>query len=63
MDRLCFVCEDGSMFGEEYTLVAVSDYLLSKHKGNSVSNMSSTRALKDVTLKNGENIFHAQWAK
>lgn len=57
VDRLCFVCEDGSMFGEEYTLVAVSDYLLSKHKGNSVSNMSSTRALKDVTLKNGGEYF------
>lgn len=53
VDRLCFVCEDGSMFGEEYTLVAVADYVLSKRKGNTVSNMSSTQALKDVTLKNG----------
>ncbi|MBV8252880.1 MAG: phosphoglucosamine mutase [Chitinophaga sp.] len=53
VDRLCFVCEDGSMFGEEYTLVAVSDYVLSKRKGNTVSNLSSTRALKDVTLKHG----------
>ncbi|HAO47034.1 MAG TPA: phosphoglucosamine mutase [Ferruginibacter sp.] len=53
VDRLCFVCEDGSMFGEEYTLVAVADYVLSKRKGNTVSNMSSTRALKDVTLKHG----------
>jgi len=53
VDRLCFVCEDGSMFGEEYTLVAVADYMLSKRKGNSVSNMSSTRALKDVTIKHG----------
>jgi phosphomannomutase len=53
VDRLCFVCEDGSMFGEEYTLVAVSDYVLSKRKGNTVSNMSSTRALKDITLKHG----------
>jgi phosphomannomutase len=53
VDRLCFVCEDGSMFGEEYTLVAVSDFILSKRPGNTVSNLSSTRALRDVTLKNG----------
>ena len=53
VDRLCFVCEDGSMFGEEYTLVAVADYVLSKQKGNTVSNMSSTRALKDITIKHG----------
>jgi len=53
VDRLCFVCEDGSMFGEEYTLVAVADYVLSKRKGNTVSNLSSTRALKDITLKHG----------
>lgn len=51
VDRLCFVCEDGTMFGEEYTLVAVADYVLGKNPGNSVSNMSSTRALKDITLK------------
>lgn len=57
VDRLCFVCEDGSMFGEEYTLVAVADYVLSKRKGNTVSNMSSTKALKDVTLKNGGEYF------
>lgn len=57
VDRLCFVCEDGSMFGEEYTLVAVADYMLSKKKGNTVSNMSSTRALKDVTLKYGGEYF------
>jgi len=57
VDRLCFVCEDGSMFGEEYTLVAVADYMLSKQKGNTVSNMSSTRALKDVTLKYGGEYF------
>ncbi|MGF2412271.1 phosphoglucosamine mutase [Ferruginibacter sp.] len=57
VDRLCFVCEDGSMFGEEYTLVAVSDYVLSKRQGNTVSNMSSTRALKDVTVKNGGEYF------
>jgi phosphomannomutase len=57
VDRLCFVCEDGSMFGEEYTLVAVADYMLGLQKGNSVSNMSSTRALKDVTVKHGGNYF------
>jgi phosphomannomutase len=57
VDRLCFVCEDGSMFGEEYTLVAVADYVLSKRKGNTVSNMSSTRALRDVTEKNGGEYF------
>ena len=57
VDRLCFVCEDGTMFGEEYTLVAVADYVLSKRKGNTVSNMSSTRALKDVTLKHGGEYF------
>ncbi|MVN20460.1 phosphoglucosamine mutase [Mucilaginibacter arboris] len=49
VDRLCFVCEDGSMFGEEYTLVAVADYVLRFTPGNTVSNMSSTRALRDVT--------------
>ncbi|RFM29120.1 phosphoglucosamine mutase [Deminuibacter soli] len=53
VDRLCFVCEDGSLFGEEYTLVAVADYVLQHRKGNTVSNMSSTRALKDVTTKHG----------
>jgi phosphomannomutase len=53
VDRLCFVCEDGSMFGEEYTLVAVADYVLSKRLGNTVSNMSSTKALKEVTHKHG----------
>ncbi|HEV7333713.1 MAG TPA: phosphoglucosamine mutase [Flavisolibacter sp.] len=53
VDRLCFVCEDGSMFGEEYTLVAVADYVLSKRKGNTVSNMSSTKALKEITQKSG----------
>ena len=57
VDRLCFVCEDGSMFGEEYTLVAVADYVLSLRKGNTVSNMSSTRALKDVTIKHGGEYF------
>ncbi len=54
VDRLCFVCEDGSLFGEEYTLVAVADYILKNKKGgNTVSNMSSTRALRDVTEKHG----------
>ncbi|MDI1355874.1 MAG: phosphoglucosamine mutase [bacterium] len=54
VDRLAFVCEDGEMFGEEYTLVAVADYVLkSKKKGNTVSNLSSTRALRDVTELNG----------
>mgnify|MGYP003575208512 CR=1 FL=1 len=53
VDRLCFVCEDGSMFGEEYTLVAVADYILKHTPGNTVSNLSSTRALRDVTEKSG----------
>jgi phosphomannomutase len=57
VDRLCFVCEDGSMFGEEYTLVAVADYVLANKKGNTVSNMSSTKALKDITLKHGGEYF------
>lgn len=57
VDRLCFVCEDGSLFGEEYTLVAVADYVLQQRKGNTVSNMSSTRALKDVTVKHGGEYF------
>lgn len=53
VDRLAFVCEDGEMFGEEYTLVAVADYILSKESGNTVSNLSSTRALADITDKHG----------
>ena len=53
VDRLVFICEDGKMFGEEYTLVSVADYVLSKVPGNTVSNLSSTRALRDVTLKHG----------
>ncbi len=57
VDRLCFVCEDGSMFGEEYTLVAVADYILGKRPGNTVSNMSSTKALKEITLKQGGEYF------
>ena len=57
VDRLCFVSEDGSMFGEEYTLVAVADYVLSKRPGNTVSNMSSTKALKELTIKHGGNYY------
>jgi phosphomannomutase len=57
VDRLCFVCEDGTLFGEEYTLVAVADYVLQQRKGNTVSNMSSTRALHDVTVKHGGEYF------
>ena len=53
VDRLALVCEDGSMFGEEYTLVACADYVLSKKKGNTVSNLSSSRALKDISDKHG----------
>ncbi|MDC3394923.1 phosphoglucosamine mutase [Flavobacteriales bacterium] len=55
VDRLAMVCEDGSMFGEEYTLVAVSDYVLSKTPGNTVSNLSSTRALRDITNNHNGN--------
>ncbi len=58
VDRLAIVCEDGEMFGEEYTLVAVADYVLqSNKKGNTVSNLSSTRALRDVTEKSGGKYF------
>ncbi len=57
VDRLAIVCEDGGMFGEEYTLVAVADYVLSTTPGNTVSNMSSTRALRDVTEKAGGRHF------
>ncbi len=53
VDRLAFVGDTGEPYGEEYTLVTIADYVLKNQKGNSVSNMSSTRALKDVTLKNG----------
>ena len=53
VDRLAFICEDGKMFGEEYTLVSVADYVLAHDKGNTVSNLSSTRALRDVTEKHG----------
>ena len=58
VDRLAMVCEDGSMFGEEYTLVAVADYVLSHTPGSTVSNLSSTRALRDVTEQRGEK-YHA----
>jgi len=57
VDRLAIICEDGTMFGEEYTLVAVADYILSKNPGNTVSNMSSTRALKVVAEKYGGRHF------
>ena len=53
VDRLAFICEDGTMFGEEYTLVSVADYVLSHTAGNTVSNLSSTRALRDVTERHG----------
>ncbi|MDC3407028.1 phosphoglucosamine mutase [Bacteroidia bacterium] len=58
VDRLAFVNENGDVFGEEYTLVAVADYVLSQTKGNTVSNLSSTRALRDVTEKRG-GMYHA----
>jgi phosphomannomutase len=57
VDRLAIVCEDGSMFGEEYTLVSVSDYILGRKPGNTVSNLSSTRALRDITGKHGGKHF------
>ena len=57
VDRLAFVSEDGEMFGEEYTLVAVADYMLGVKPGNTVSNLSSSRALRDVTVKHGHKYF------
>ena len=57
VDRLCFVSEDGNLFGEEYTLVAVADYILQYSKGATVSNLSSTRALRDVTEQHGCKYF------
>lgn len=57
VDRLAIICEDGDMFGEEYTLVAVADYVLKNKKGNTVSNLSSTRALQDLTEKAGGKYF------
>jgi phosphomannomutase len=57
VDRLAIICEDGTPFGEEYTLVAVADYVLANKVGNTVSNLSSTRALKNVTQKHGGEYF------
>ena len=57
VDRLAIVCEDGSMFGEEYTLVSIADYILSRTPGNTASNLSSTRALRDVTEGHGQSYF------
>ncbi|MDR3183864.1 MAG: phosphoglucosamine mutase [Prevotellaceae bacterium] len=57
VDRLALVCENGDMFGEEYTLVAVADYVLARRKGNTVSNLSSSRALRDVTEQHGGQYF------
>jgi phosphomannomutase len=57
VDRLAIICENGDMFGEEYTLVAVADYILKNKTGNTVSNLSSTRALRDVTEKHGGEYF------
>lgn len=57
VDRLAFMDENGKMFGEEYTLVSVADYVLSKEKGNTVSNLSSSRALKDITEKHGGKYY------
>ncbi|MBI2281691.1 MAG: phosphoglucosamine mutase [Bacteroidetes bacterium] len=57
VDRLAIVCENGEMFGEEYTLVAISDYVIKNTPGNTVSNLSSTRALRDVTERNGNQYF------
>lgn len=57
VDRLAMVCEDGEMFGEEYTLVAVADYVIKHKPGNTVSNLSSTRALREITEKAGQKYF------
>ena len=57
VDRLAIVNEDGTMFGEEYTLIAVADYILSKKKGNTASNLSSSRALRDITEKHGGTYY------
>ena len=57
VDRLAFVCENGEVFGEEYTLVAVADHITGEKPGNSVSNLSSTRALEDITIKNGGKYY------
>jgi phosphomannomutase len=57
VDRLAMICEDGKMYGEEYTLVTVADYILKHTPGNTVSNLSSTRALRDVTRKYGMQYY------
>ena len=54
VDRLAFICDDGEMYGEEYTLVTIADYVLSKTPGTTVSNLSSTKALRDITEKAGQ---------
>ncbi|HPT12930.1 MAG TPA: phosphoglucosamine mutase [Bacteroidales bacterium] len=59
VDRLAIICEDGTMFGEEYTLTAVSDFILSNEKGTTVSNMSSSKALKDVTESHGCKYYNS----
>jgi phosphomannomutase len=59
VDRLVFICENGEFFGEENTLVACSDYILSKTPGNTVSNLSSSRALHDITLKHNQNHYYS----
>jgi len=59
VDRLAIICEDGSMFGEEYTLVSVADYVLSHTPGNTTSNLSSSRALRDITVNKGQKYFAA----
>lgn len=59
VDRLALICEDGEMFGEEYTLVAVADYILRNQKGDTVSNLSSTRALRDVTESHGCHYYYS----
>jgi len=58
VDRLAFVCEDGEVFGEEYTLVAIADYVLKNNPGSTVSNLSSTQALKEITIKHGQE-YHS----
>lgn len=57
VDRLAMICEDGTMYGEEYTLVSIADYILKHTPGNTVSNLSSTRALRDVTRKYGKEYY------
>ncbi len=59
VDRLAFIAEDGTLFGEEYTLVAIADFILSKTPGNTVSNLSSTRALHDLTISHADSAYYA----